>query len=189
MIDNNEMIKVKNRGFCSTGYEIPDLGNLRRNFQPNEEKEVPMIELKKLSYLPGGKYILENCLIIENTDAINELINEVQPEYWYTDEDIKKLLTEGTLDEFLDCLDFAPEGVIESIKKIAVQIRLNDVSKRKAIKDKTDFDVTKAIEIEEISKEDEAKETDKPARRAAAPKIDNDAKKERRVTKIITTKE
>ena len=53
------------------------------------------------------------------------------------------------MSQFLDCLDFAPQGVIDTIKKVAVQIKLNDVAKRQAIKDKTGFDVTKAIEISE----------------------------------------
>jgi len=36
----------------------------------------------------------------------------------------------GSLDEFLDCLDFAPEGVTDLIKTLAVELPLNDVAKR-----------------------------------------------------------
>jgi len=56
-------------------------------------------------------------------------------------------MTGGSLDEFLDCLDFAPSVIIDMIKVLAVELPLNDVSKREAIKDKLGFDVTKAIEI------------------------------------------
>ena len=57
----------------------------------------------------------------------------------------------GSLDEFLDCLDFAPEGVRELIKVLAVELPLNDVAKRKAIFEKLGFNVDKAIEIEQES--------------------------------------
>jgi hypothetical protein len=53
----------------------------------------------------------------------------------------------GTLEQFLDCLDFAPESVLENIKDMAVSLPLNDVSKRNAIQEKLGFDVSKAIEI------------------------------------------
>lgn len=56
-------------------------------------------------------------------------------------------MTTGTLDQFLDCLDFAPESVKEIIKDMAVDLPLNDVRKRNAILDKMGFDVNKAIEI------------------------------------------
>ena len=41
-----------------------------------------------------------------------------EPEYFYTDKEIRELLTKGTLDQLKDCLDFAPEGVIDIIKKM-----------------------------------------------------------------------
>lgn len=56
-------------------------------------------------------------------------------------------MVNGTLDQFLDCLDFSPEAVKESIKDIAVELPLNDMAKRDAIREKLGFDVTKAIEI------------------------------------------
>ena len=69
----------------------------------------------------------------------------IEPEYNMSVEDVKKLMLEGSLDAFLDCLDFAPAGVIQIIKDLAVKLPLNDVAKRKAIKDKTNFDVDRAI--------------------------------------------
>ena len=53
----------------------------------------------------------------------------------------------GSIDEFLDCLDFAPEGVTELIKTLAVQLPLNDVAKREAIYNKLGFNVDNAIRL------------------------------------------
>ena len=84
-----------------------------------------------------------------------------------------------------DCLDFAPNGVIDLIKSLAVSLKIDNVSKRKAIQEKTGFNVTKAIEINEETEEEEtskennqghraapisAKKEEAPQRRSAPPK-------------------
>lgn len=166
MIDNSTIIKVTNRDNGTTSYKVPDLGNLQRFFEPGETKDVSMEELRKLSWTTGGKYLLKNCFIVHNQEALKELLSDVEPEYFYTEEDIKILLQKGTLDQFMDCLDFAPEGVIELVKDLAVKLELNDVAKRQAILDKTGFNVTKAIEINKESMEIDEVESEK-TRRAA----------------------
>jgi hypothetical protein len=61
----------------------------------------------------------------------------------------------GSLDEFLDMLDFAPIGVMDLVKKFAVSLPLNDIPKRRALKEKTGFDVNAALtHIEEERQED-----------------------------------
>ena len=165
MISKDTILKVTNRNNGSTGYTVADLG-IHRHFSPNESKDITMDELRKLSYVPGGRYIIENCLIIHNEEAVREILTDVEPEYFYTEAEIKQLLQQGSLDQLLDCLDYAPEGVISLVKNMAVDMKLNDVSKRDAIKDKTGFDVSKAIEIKiESEKTDEVVETS--SRRAA----------------------
>ena len=175
-MEDNMKVKVKNRsGNGIVGYTIPDMGNLRREFQDGEEKILTYEEIRKLSYIPGGSMILKDYLIIEDKNVLKELNYDIEPEYFYSKEDIIRLMQTGTLDEFLDCLDFAPEGVKESIKSIAVELPLNDVAKRQAIQEKLGFNVTNAIENLKIAEEDivEKKETTK--RRAAVPsKEDSD---------------
>ncbi len=120
-MDKNTPIKVLNRDNGAVIYSIPEMNGLRRVFQAGETKEVTFEELQKLSYIPGGSELLkENLVIIDQPKAIEELIGKVEPEYNYTRQDIIKLMKEGSLDEFLDCLDFAPEGVTELIKTLAV---------------------------------------------------------------------
>lgn len=155
MLEKDTLVKVTNRVKGTVGYTIPDLGNLHRNFQANETKEVTMDELRKLSYLPGGEVILRDCLIINNDEAVQELLGTVEPEYNYTETQIRELLTTGTLDQFLDTLDFAPKGVIDLIKDLAVSTELNDVAKREALLKKTGFNVTKAIENNRYTQEEE----------------------------------
>lgn len=167
MLDKSTIIKVTNRDNGTVGYTIPEMG-IRRLFQKGEVKEITMEELRKLSYRPGGQVILNECLIVHNKEALAELNPDYEPEYFYTEEDIKKLLLHGTQDQFLDCLDFAPEGVVNLVRDLAVKLEINDLAKREAILKKTGFNVTRAIEINHESNE-VIEEEDSKKRRAAAP--------------------
>ena len=177
-------IKVQNRDYGVVGYTIPDLNNLRRTFQPNEVKYIDFDELFKLYQVPGGAYIIENYLIINDDQAIEELIGGVEPEYYYTEAEVIRILKEGSIDEFEDCLNFAPKGVIDLIKDISVKLPLNDIAKRDMIFKKTGFNVTNAIEI---SKMDEPVENvDRPTRKAATPTRKTEEKIVRKVVKKTT---
>ena len=179
----NTKIKVKNRSFGSVGYTIPDLNNLHREFEFNEQKELTYEELFKLSQVPGGMYIIENYLTIDNEEVVAALLGEVEPEYYYTSEDVTELLKNGSLDQLEDCLNFAPGGVIDLIKEIAVKLPLNDVAKRDLITKKTNFNVAQAIEI---AKEEEVQEVAVPTRKAAPITKKVDATPVRKVVRKVT---
>ena len=158
-MERNTRIKVLNRDNGAVVYTIPEMNGLRRIFQAGETKEITFEELEKLSYLPGGRELLQdNFVILDNKEAIDLLLGHTEPEYFYTAEDIAKLMRTGSIDEFLDCLDFAPEGVKELIKTLAVEMPLNDVAKREAIYNKLGFNVDNAIRIKKESTEEEKKE-------------------------------
>ena len=182
MIDGNKIIAVQNRDFGSVGYSIPDLNNLHREFQPNEIKNIPFDELFKLSQVPGGDYIIQQYLIIHDEEAVNELLGGVEPEYFYTEEKVIDLMKNGSTDEFEDCLNFAPKGVLELIKELSVSLPLNDVAKRDLIFKKLQFNVANAIEL---TKDDKPVEIEKPARKAAKPKTED--RPVRRVVKPSST--
>lgn len=166
MVENNMTVKVTNRDNGSVGYTVPDLG-VHRTFQPRESKEISAEELRKLSYLPGGDVIIKEYLIIHNEELLKELLGEVEPEYYYSEDEVKALLLSGSLEQLQDCLDFAPNGVIDLIKSLAVSLKIDNVSKRKAIQDKTGFNVTRAIEINEETDEETTSKEGTQGRRAA----------------------
>lgn len=156
MITETTMYNVKNRSSSVVIYRIPE-SNLRREFAPGEIKKIPFGELEKLTFQQGGKEILENFLQIIDETATTELAVNREPEYDMSEADIKELLLNGSLDAFLDALDFAPIGVVDLIKTMSVQLPLTDLNKRRALRDKTGFDVDKAlIHIEEEKAEEEA---------------------------------
>ena len=154
---NNTCI-VKNVGAAHITYKVPDLG-VRRSFAPGETKVISYEELEKLTYRPGGMNILTNFLQIQDASFLNSIGARVEPEYHMTEADVAALITSGSLDAFLDALDFAPQGVIELIKKLSVSIPMVDMNKRKALKAKTGFDVEAALKHIEEEKEDAGQNT------------------------------
>ena len=149
---------VKNRGASHVSYKIPEEG-IRRSFAPGETKEISYKELEKLTFQPGGMMILTNYLQLIEQEALNTFGIHTEPEYHMSETDVANLIKTGTLDAFLDALDFAPVSVIDLIKKLSVDIPLLDMEKRKALKAKTGFDVDAALRHIEEEKEDNGQNT------------------------------
>lgn len=152
-MESSKILKVKNRSASLAVYSITEI-NVRREFAPGETKNITYGELEKLSYQPGGRTIMQNFLQIIDPEATGDLGINREPEYDLSEQQIVDLMTKGSLDAFLDCLDFAPVGVIDLIKKFSVSLPLNDIDKRDALKKKTGFDVTVALANMQKEKED-----------------------------------
>jgi hypothetical protein len=193
-MSDTKLITVTNRDSGHVGYTISERG-IHRTFAARETKQIPLEELKQLQWVPGGEYILKHLLIVNDRDALSALNMEVEPEYFYTEDDIKKILSpEGTLDQLRDFLDYSPEGGKELIKKLAVEMELPDTRKRKIISEATGFSIDNAINVNAILNAEDAQseEEEKLARgqRRATP-IKESAAPTRRTTpqyKVVTPK-
>ena len=175
MIKDDTLINVRNRNNGTTGYTLADGAKETRLWAENEVKKITFAELKRVSYLPGGAELLRDYLVIEDPAAIEALnvgidIQE-QPEYLYTENEIRDLLFNGSLDELKDFLDFSPDGGIEIAKQIAVNEELPDMRKRKIISEATGFNINTAIEINDMMKDNGIAED-------AAPKMQRRVAKE-----------
>ena len=160
MATNNKMYNVKNRSASMVVYRIPEDG-IRREFAPGESKKIGYSELEKLSYQSGGRALMANFLQIEDESVTDNLNIRTEAEYYMSEDQIVDLIKNGSLDAFLDCLDYAPVGVIDLLKKYAVSIPMNDIQKRKALKEKTGFDVDVAIRNMEAEKAEDSGAEDK----------------------------
>ena len=186
-MNKDELVSVVNRNNGFTGYSIPDM-NIWRNFAPKERKNISLDELKQLQFQPGGDYILENYLIIENEEALAELnmLDKIEQEYSYRESDIKRILLEGSLDELKDFLDFAPAGAVELAKTMAVDLKIPDMRKREAITEMTGFNITNAINVN-IALEDVDK-TVVTAKKERRVKESEEGKKTRRIVQTVKDK-
>ena len=192
MINEKAIYSVKNRSASTVIYSIPEMNNLRREFRPGEIKSVTGSELIQLSYRPGGRRIIENYLLINNEEVLDGLNMEVEPEYKLDEAGVVKLLKDGSEDQLIDCLNFAPEGVKDLVKAVALAMPLNDLNKCKIIKDMLGYDVLFVRSTnEQIAKESGAEVAPAPAKKrrvastsAAAKQTTTTAK--RKTRKVAT---
>lgn len=192
MINEKAIYSVKNRSASTVIYSIPEMNNLRREFRPGEIKSVTGSELIQLSYRPGGRRIIENYLLINNEEVLDGLNMEVEPEYKLDEAGVVKLLRDGSEDQLIDCLNFAPEGVKDLVKAVALAMPLNDLNKCKIIKDMLGYDVLFVRSTnEQIAKESGAEAAPAPTKKrrvastsAAAKQTTTTAK--RKTRKVAT---
>lgn len=164
-------ILVKNRSNSFIGYEIPDM-NLKRDFAPYEEKkDITEEEIRKLSYQVGGQELIDGYLFIQDAEVAEELSPKYagEPEYSYGEKDLIYLIKEASVEEFLDCLDFAPPGVCESLKTLCITLPATNTEKMDAIQKKFGINIANAIANYKASLEEEnnAQPTGKRERRVA----------------------
>ena len=139
-MEQNNLCVVKNRSSNNVSYLIADSG-VKRIFRPGEVKQITYEELVKLSFEPGGRVLMDRYFFIQKKEVTANLGLKREIEYDWDEARIKQLLTTDSLDQFLDCLDFAPKGVIDIIKTMAIELPLGDPLKKKALREKTGLDV------------------------------------------------
>lgn len=156
----SKKITVRNRSNSFIGYEVPDM-NLKRDFAPYEEKfDITEEEIQKLSYQAGGQELIDGYLCISDAEVAEFISPKYakEPEYNYTEKDLIRLVKEASIDEFLDCLDFAPPGVCETLKTLCITLPATDTEKMQAIGDKFGINIANAIANYQASKEETSNE-------------------------------
>lgn len=162
--------RIKNRSASVVVYKIPEKG-IRREFSPGEVKNITYDELVELMYQPGGKEIMSDFLQLEDEALIENFNIDAQPEYYMSEAQVAELIQSGSYEAFLDCLDYAPIGVIDIVKRLAVSMPMNDLQKAKALKEKTGFDLEAALANIRAEKEEDGEileQTEKKKTRAAS---------------------
>jgi hypothetical protein len=167
-LTRDSKIKVTNRSNGTVILKVQDR-HFRAELNPKETRVLNYGDILDVAAQPGGRNLIYNFLLIQDAEALRQGLNvKEEPEYWLTEEKIPSWMNTCSLDEFKDALQFAPQGVLDLIKKYAVSQPLNDMAKRIAIKDALQFDVTLAITNNEKSGEDEATNAPSARRRSAS---------------------
>ncbi len=164
---SDKIYLVKNRSASRVHYSVPELGIKSRDFQPGEVKRIKYAELEGLSYLPGGRELIRDYLLITDEEARQEFVGHVEPEYNMTEKEVQELILNGSQDEWLDCLDFAPEGVIDLIKTLAIELPLTDTRKMEAFKKSKGIDLARMIRAKQEEEAERAAEQNAPQANAA----------------------
>ena len=170
MANEEKYVQVQNLAGHIVVYKIPE-DNVKRIFGPDEVKTISYSELQKLHYQAGGAVLLQNFLAIKDKAVAEEFgvpTDLYEHEYSWTQEDVDRVLTKGSLDELHDALDFAPEGIIDLIIKRAIELRIPDINKRELIQECTGHNINNmiatAVTLEQEFKTEQTKEQPKSRR-------------------------
>lgn len=178
-IDLEKKVKVWNRAVGGISYNIPELRIKREWRKTGDLQIVKLEELDAFRYVPGGAKLMNKYMLIKDQDVCEFLGMPTDPEYFYNENDIKVLLEKGTTDQLLDCLEFAPKGVLDILKKVAVETKLDSSEKRKIIGEHLNVNIDAMIRNNEASKiEGETVNEEAPKGRRSAPVKSEESKVE-----------
>lgn len=126
-IKGNLDVKVWSIGAGQVVYQLSD-PPVSRTWGPGELKIISFHELYQLKNAPGGYNLLYHRLQIRDNKIREALELPLDPEYFYTEEDAKNLILNGSNDQILDALEFGPTGLASMIKHNAV-LYVNSIEK------------------------------------------------------------
>lgn len=136
-----EKVQVQNLADHEVGFTDNNAGISRRIvFAPQAILDIEVDMLERLNFTYGGKVLLRDFLSIKDKDlAMKFGVDEdtFENEYNWTTEDVDNVLQNEPLERLLDALDFGPEGILDLIVSRAVALPINDISKMRAISEKT----------------------------------------------------
>lgn len=172
-VKDEDMVAVRNLTLNPVAYHVPSLNGLRRELPPRATIKVSAGELRQLNYELGGARLLRDYLSVGNKSLAQEF--GVDPdtfdnEYNWTLADIDKALLGNDDNVLLDAMDFAPDGVKDSIAQRAVELEIPDMNRRNIISKATEYDIDQMIKNkQQIEADDkEEKEEKKTARRRSS---------------------
>lgn len=185
-----KMVPVTNR---DNGEVVVVLSNDKLiHFNAGETRKISLEDLAEMRSGEGNRVLLKDYLMIKDQQALDYLEIETEPEYFYTKEEIQVLLETGTLEQLEDCLNFAPEGVLDILKDVALSIELPDTRKRKLIAQKIGYDIDNIIRVrqflnaEDSAEEDANRKNDSAPQRKATPISTVETKKKFPEYKVIS---
>lgn len=169
-------VQVQNLADHQVGFSDNNAGLVRRIvFPPQATMELDADILERLNYTYGGKVLLRDFLSIKDKDlALKFGVDEetFDNEYNWTQDDVDNVLINEPLERLLDALDFGPDGIIDLIVSRSIALPINDISKMKAIEEKTGKQIELMIKNKNQFEEaiGTGDETPKVSQRRVAPK-------------------
>ena len=173
-IKNDDFIKVQNLTGSKVSYIVPE-SNMARHFEAQQLRDdITAGELRSLYATKGGRELLEQYLGIRNAELAKEFnisTDAFEHEYSWTQKEVDKVLTTGSLDELKDAVEFGPEGIKQLIVDRAIQLKIPDNNKLAAIYEFTGRDVANMIKLD-IELGNQEKEPEIKSRRVTSNNSD-----------------
>lgn len=170
-------VKVFNNSGGRVSYNLAEPRVSREFYRPGHMISVTFDEIYALSNEPGGMDLLLHFLQIRDNKVREALSLPMEPEYLYSTEDVKKLVLQGTQDQLLDALEFGPYGLVEVIRKTAVDLKIDSKVRVELLSETLGIDLKRIYENDQEEADDlvhqqkgESKRRSNPITEEATPK-------------------
>ena len=171
VVKDTDTITLRNFTTNTVVYRTPST-RVRRELPAGGSIKVTAGEIREMMYDKGCVDILRNYVQICNKPLALEVgVSEdsYENEYNWTLADIKNCLLNGSIEQLADAMDFAPDGIKESLLTEAINLEIPDVRKREIISKAMNRDVSGMIvNKHKIEEDKEPVEKTKTATRRAA---------------------
>jgi hypothetical protein len=178
-------VKVWSTSIGDVVYALDD-PRVHRNWKPGELKIITFHELYQLANTPGGMPILVNHLQIRDENVRKALQLPMEPEYFYTEEDARKLVNTGTEEEILDALEFGPRSLASMIRYFAI-LDIDSLEKMKFFNGLFRMNIQQIRENLKEDDEEVVSTTESKRRVQKAPEIEAEPVKETKKTRKAST--
>nr|DAX32808.1 MAG TPA: hypothetical protein [Caudoviricetes sp.] len=170
-VPGDELVTVTNITRSPIGYTLSS-NNVRRIIAGGATVKVTADELRNLNLESGGDVLIKDYLRVNNRNLALEFgISEdlFDHEYNWDREKIDDVLLNGSMNEFLDALDFAPHRVIDMLVERAVELEAPDNNKLNALSKRTSLDIPSMVRNKHAYDENKEENTEEaPKTRRAA---------------------
>lgn len=189
MTDLTRKVPVRSRARGKVVYIIDALRVRRVWEKPGDVINISIDELVELRTVKGGQTLLDKYLVVEDDEAITMLYDyELPPEYKYGEAEIDYLLHAGTNEQLFDALDYAPEGVLQMIRAMAIKNKPDTTAKVEAINKKFNIDLLTVIKNAEDNGDSDNNSETTQARRSAPVELSPEQKKSTSKYKVVDKK-
>lgn len=153
-MDMNKKIMVKSHSNATVVYHLPDLGFTRTFEKKGAVKPIPFDILAQGMYNDGAEAMFKlGILTIEDQEARIELGFE-EAVFMIDDNQKKRLLTIAPLHDLKETCKKMNEQQILDLVYFAIENEIGNFDKAAFLKEITNIDIIKAIELNKAAKED-----------------------------------
>ncbi len=157
-MNSNKKVAVQSIGRGSVSFRS-EVSRLRRHWhKPGVTKMIPIDELFDLLSSEGGEILLNQYLLIKDIKVREELGLSVAEEHMMSDQEMRELL-EKRITTIRETVPKMYPEAIKRLAQIAVEMKIDNMSKLNYLKEKSGLNVFSMIE--EIKEQEKEKEKER----------------------------
>ena len=182
-IKDDLMVEVFNDYHSSVGVK---LDRVSRKWDVGTAKKIRMDELYETVNMKGGRFLLEENILLIKDPAVRETLNLPELSEYNPDlKEIEKILTKDSNKRLEEILSYCSDTTLEKIVQKAIQLPISDMSKARLIKAYSGKDIIMIINEKEDAQKIENINSDldgKAKREPLEPTEQNPTKRRRVVS-------